>query len=545
MERPKDKAPMANPISNFWKELQQRKVIRVAVAYLVIGWVVVEVSSVLLPNLLLPDWTGRLVVALVALGFPVALVLAWVFEVSPEGVKRDRPEAAPTLKARGEASNDAAPDGRKRPHAAEDPRRSIIVLPFANLSDEADQGFFSDGVTEEILTLLARQPDLRVVSRTTSFSLRDSGLDLRAIAARLGVEMVLEGSVRRAQNRVRIMAQLIDPATDTQIWSDRYDREVTDIFGVQGEIARCIVDALQLDPNCYPGDEAKTRKIDAYEFYLRGRQYFHTLSKSSLGFARQMFQQAIAIDPDFALAYAGLADTECISIQWIDASPDRLEAADRASRRALELAPGLAETHAARGHALSVNGDYTGAAKEFERALELEPNNYNALYLFGRTLFAEGNTEKAAQLWLRAHLAQPDEFQAIALRTVALRGLGRTREHREAVQVAAQAVRQRLELNPDDQRALALGAGVMVDFGETDEALAMIDRLITLAPDDTTTLYNAACTYAHAGRKEEALELLERRVRLGQIYRDWVEHDPDFNNLRDDPRFKNLLDRMA
>jgi adenylate cyclase len=534
---------MGNPIMKFWKELQQRKVIRVAVAYLVIGWVVVEVSSVLLPSLLLPDWTGRLVVALVALGFPVALVLAWVFDVSPEGLRRERPRTDSAERAPDAQTGGVSPATVPEAKAAES-RRSILVLPFANLSDD-DQRFFSDGVTEEILTLLARVPDLHVVSRTTSFSFRESGLDLRAIASKLGVELVLEGSVRRADKRVRITAQLIDPATDTHIWSDRYDRELTDIFGLQGEIARCIVDALQLDPDCCPTGVAATGEIEAYDFYLRGRQYFHTLTKSSLGFARQMFQQAIAIDPDFALAYAGLADTESIASQWIDASPERLEAADRASRRALELAPDLAETHAARGHALSINGDYSGAAQEFERALELEPNNYNVLYLYGRTLFAEGNTESAADFWQRAHAAQPDEFQAISLRTVALRALGWESEHREAVREAVRVVRQRLELNPDDQRALALGAGVMVDFGEPEEGLAMMDRLVELAPDDNTTLYNGACVYAQAGRNDKALELLERRVHLGKLYRDWVEHDPDFAGLRDDSRFQALLERMV
>jgi adenylate cyclase len=536
---------MAASIQKFWQELKRRKVIRVAVAYAVAAWIVVEVASVLLPTLLLPEWSMRLVTVLALLGFPIALVLAWVFELTPDGAVLDR--------SSGEAAGqDAAlpqPDGSKiaeQGATAGDTRRSIVVLPFANLSDESGQGYFSDGMTEEILALLAKQPDLRVVSRTTSFALRNSTLDVRSIARTLNVEMVLEGSVRRAGSRVRIMAQLIDPELDAQLWSDQFDRELTDIFAVQGEIARSIVGALNLDPDRCPKTEAATQELEAYDFYLRGLRYFYSLTESGIDIARKMFQRAIDIDPAFARAYAGLANAESIAAQWFDHSPAQLEAADRASRQALELAPDLAEAHSARGYALTLSGDFDGAAREFESALSIEPANYEALYLFARSRFAEGKMVEAARLFRQAHETQPDEFQAAALIESALRAAGADEEQRAAaVKLAVAAIQNRLELNPDDQRALQLGCNMLVSDGRVEQGLEMARRLLRLAPNDPSALYNSTCAFANAGQYEEALDLLERRVAMGGLYRQWVERDPDLKGLHDHPRFQVLLDRMS
>jgi len=537
---------MAASIRKFWQELRRRKVIRVAVAYALVAWIVVEVASVLLPTLLLPDWSVRLVAVLALLGFPIALVLAWVFELTPGGVQVERPAdeaaAAPAVATPQRPDSAVAelgpPDG--------DARRSIVVVPFANLSDDSSQGFFSDGMTEEILALLAKLPNLRVVSRTTSFALRDSAHDVRSIARKLNVEMVLEGSVRRAGNRVRIMAQLIDPEQDAQLWSDQFDRELTDIFAVQGEIARSIVGALDLDPNCCPKPEVATKELEAYDYYLRGLQYFYSLTESSVDIAREMFQRAIDIDPAFARAHAGLANAESTTAQWFDHSPARLEAADRASRRALELAPDLAEAHSARGYALTLSGDFAAAAREFESALEIEPGSYEALYLFARSRFAEGKMAEAAVLFRKAHETQPDEFQAIALLEGTLRAMGADEAQRAATAaLAVAAIRNRLELNPDDQRALNLGCGLLVSTGQVEQGLEMARRLLRLAPNDASALYNTTCAFANAGRHDEALDLLERLVGMGGLYRQWVERDPDFAGLRDHPRFQALLARMS
>lgn len=538
---------LTNPLINFWKELRRRKVIRVAIVYAVVAWAVAQVSALLFPSLLLPEWASRLVVVLLLLGFPVALVLAWVLEISPTGLKResqDQSGAAATLPAPVEAQCGPECPANAVPDSPVDQRRSIVVMPFSNMSGDEDNEYFSDGVTEEILNLLARQSGLRVVSRTTSFSFKNTQLDLRSIALKLGVETVLEGSVRRAGNRVRVVAQLIDARSDAHLWSNSYDRDLEDIFTVQAEIARCIVDAIHLEPGHCLECAAPTTNMQAYEYYLRGRQYFHTITQSGLQFARQMFARATEIDPRFARAYAGLADAESFTAQWYERTQERLDAADRASRKALELAPHLAEAHSSRGFALSLKGDFAAASREFERALELEPQNYEVLYLYGRARFAEGRTAEAAALWLRAHAAQPDEYQSLALRVGALRGL----DHPDvpaAAQMAAAAIERRLELNPDDVRALYLGAGILSDLGRVQEGVALAERALVLAPDDMGVLYNTACSFARGGFHERALELLERRMQVAAtIYREWVEHDSDFDGIKDDPRFIALLERM-
>jgi adenylate cyclase len=538
-------------LKTFWSELRRRKVVRAAVVYVVVAWIVVEAASVIAPTLLLPEWTPRLVLALAILGFPLALVLAWAFDLSPEGFQREQPRqealtdsGATTAAGDSDAGPDAVSRGRAAPlaHVRSDRRRAIAVLPLANMSKDPENEFFSDGITEEILNLLARQPELRVVSRTSSFSFKNTSLDVPTIAQKLGVDYVLEGSVRRSGQRVRIVAQLIDAGTDAHLWSAGYDRDLTDIFAVQAEIARCIVDAMNLNPETCIDCGGNTEVIAAYDYYLRGRQYFHQTTDASTSFARQMFTKAIELDPEYARAWAGLAYTEALAAQWIDRSAERLAAADEASRRALELAPDLAEAHAARGFALSLNGDYEDAAEEFERALELDPQHYESLYLYGRARFAQGRLEHAVDLWRRAHDAQPDEFQSVALSAGILRKLGREGEDRAAAERAVELIERRLALNPGDLRALSLGPGALIDVGRTQEALDMADRAVALAPTDGGVLHNAACAYAHAGRADEAIALLERRMKAaGTIYRDWIDHDPDFDSIRDDPRFVALV----
>lgn len=493
---------------------------------------VFEGTELLVSTLALPDWTTTLVVVLGIVSFPLALVLAWAYETGPDGIQRD-----------------PGPDDREtgRPPS---PPRSLAVLPLATLSGDPENQYFGDGLAEEILGLLGRLPQLRVPSRTSSFSYRDTTLDLREIAHRLDVEAVLEGSVRRVGNRVRITAQLVDARTDDHLWAETYDREIEDVFALQEEIARSIVGALEL--RLGPEDrralekDTTTGNVRAYDFYLRGRQYFFQLDRGGLEFAREMFLKAIEADPDYALAWAGLAQTTVWLATWAEDTPERRKEAEEASGRALALAPERAESHTARGHALTLDQRWDEAETHFEHAIRLDPGLYDAWYLYARARFAQGRLEDAADLFGRAADLRPEDYQSRALLAQTLVALKRHDEARAVAREAAEAAERHLERNPHDSRALTLGAGAWIDAGDPERGRRWAERAVQMHPTDVPVLHNAACAFASAGEIDRALDLLERRVRLAPtISRAWIEHDPDFEPLRQHDRFQKLLEGLA
>ncbi len=321
------------------------------------------------------------------------------------GDSSQSPEIVKTVRGHGyrfvaHLETSAVPSDVDRPTTPD--KRSIAVLPLANMSDDPANEFFSDGIAEEILNLLARLPDLRVASRTSSFSLRNTDLDIRAIADKLGVDYVLEGSVRRAGDRVRITAQLIDAAKDAHVLSEVYDRQLDDIFAVQAEIAAEVVGKLKIATAGDIRPYTATPNLEAYEFYLRGRHYFHQWDSGATDYSRQMFEKAIELDPGYAKAWAGLADALTMARMWKDDDASLLEKANQASLRAIELAPDLAESRVARGFVLSLMGRYDDAAREFEAAIDRNPMLFEAWYLFARSRFGEGKAAEAADLFRRA-----------------------------------------------------------------------------------------------------------------------------------------------
>ncbi len=419
-------------------------------------------------------------------------------------------------------------------------RRSIAVLPFANMSGNDENRYFSDGIAEEVLNLLAKLPELRVSSRTSSFCFRDSALDLRSIAGKLNVDYVLEGSVRRDGSRVRITVQLIDARDDAHVMSEAFEREVVDIFRLQADIATQVVARLQLATEAMNNAPRDTVSLQAYEHYLRGRHYFHLFDGKSMDYSKLMYRKAIELDSTFAKAWAGLAESLTVVWMWQSNDPAVLEEARSASRRAVELAPELAESRCARGFVLSLQGDYVAAAAEFETSIALDPMLYEAWYLYGRSRFAEGVPAEAARLFRTAAAVRPDEYQAMNLAATALRRLG---EHDAMLAASAEGVRrcrQRLALRPDDTRALTLGAGSLVDLGEREEAIVWLERALDIRPNDIGVMHNCGCVYAALGEVDRALDLFERRFALGNAFADWIDNDPDFDGLREHPRFKAI-----
>jgi serine/threonine protein kinase/tetratricopeptide (TPR) repeat protein len=422
-------------------------------------------------------------------------------------------------------------------------KKSIAVLPFADMSPQKDQDYFCEGIAEEIINALSKIEALHVASRSSAFAFKGHQ-DVRKVGEQLGAGTVLEGSVRKAGNRLRISAQLVKVADGYQLWSERYDRELEDVFAIQDEIAENIVKALRVvlsDREKRAIEKAPTANVQAYEFYLRGRQYFHQWRKKGVEYARRMFERAMDIDPDYALAHAGAADCCSALYTWWDASKPNLEGADSYSRRALALDPELAEAHEARGLALTLRKQYEEAEAEFQEAIRLNPKLFEAHYFFARACLAQGKYEQAAKLFEQASELRPEDYQSPIILAEVYKALGRSADADAANRRGVQLAEARLALNPDESRALVLGAGAHCRLGNVARALDLIHQTLALDPDDSGVLYNVACVYANVGQSEEAISCLERAIQNGFGHWEWLEHDSDLESLRGHPRFLALL----
>jgi serine/threonine protein kinase/Tfp pilus assembly protein PilF len=425
--------------------------------------------------------------------------------------------------------------------------KSIAVLPFTDMSAEKDQEYFTDGIAEEIINALTKIQALRVASRSSAFAFKGKSQDIREVGEKLGVNTVLEGSVRKAGSRIRITAQLVNVGDGYHLWSDRYDRELADVFAVQDEIADNIVKALRVvlsDDEKRAREQARPENIQAYEYYLRGRQYFHQGREKSLQFARRMFQRAIEIDPGFARAWAGLADCNSYLYMWWDAGDANLQQAESASRKALQLGPALAEAHAARGFALTLKKYFDEATEEYETAIQLDPTLFEAYYFYARAKRQQGKLEEAARLFEKASEVRPEDYQSPALCASVYVSLGRPAEADAKRRKAVALAERQLEFNPDDVRALYLGAACLSAIGERQRTLEWVDRVMSLDPDDSLVLYNVGCCYALEGEPEKAIECLERAVVGGYGHKDWLENDSDLDSLRQHPRFLKLMEKL-
>ncbi len=509
-----------------------------------------------------PPFTGPTAQAVIVKRFtePVPSMRS-IRPLVPEGVERvimralarvpaERfPTAAQFAQAFAAQSGASTPPGATPTLTTAQPSapKSIAVLPFADMSPQRDQEYFTDGIAEEIINALTKIQALRVVSRTSSFALKGKNEDIAEIGRKLRVGTVLEGSVRKAGNRLRVTAQLVNVADGYHLWSERYDRELEDVFAIQDEIADSIVRALRVvlsEDEKRAIEKPHTDNVQAYDYYLRGRQFFHQWRRKGVEYARRMFERAIEIDPKYALAHAGIADCCSFIYTYWDASAAHLEQAEAASRKALELDPELAEAHTSRGLALAFAKRYAEAEQEFSAAIKLNPKLFEAHYFYGRAWLQQGKFAQAVQSLEEASRLRPDDYQASTFLALAYHGLGRQVDADATHRRALQLIERHLELNPDDSRALNLGAIELVHVGQRERGLEWARRALAIDPEDSGMLYNAACFFALQGETEEALTCLDKAVRLGFGLRDWIENDSDLDSLRADPRFQGVLQRM-
>ncbi len=446
-------------------------------------------------------------------------------------------------KPAGRDTKDAMPAREEQPE-----RPSIAVLPFNNMSGDPEQEYFSDGITEDIITDLSNVSGLFVVARNTAFTYKGKPVKVEQVGQELGVNFILEGSVRKAGSRVRVTGQLISSKDGGHVWAKRYDRDLTDIFAIQDEITHAIVEQLRI--KLLPQEkksigQAPTDNIEAYTYYLRGRDFFYRHSKRYYQLARRMFAKAVELDPLYARAYAGIAD--CDSILFHHYHEDvGIDSILDTSAKALALDDRLAEAHASRGLALSLMHRYEQATEEFERAIALDPNLFEAHYFYARANFAQGNLERAAALFERAAEIKPDDYQSVCLLIQVYRSLGRDQDSKDAARRGVKLAERELTVHAEDPRPAHLGVAALLELGENDRAREWISRALAIDPDDIWTQYNVACGYIKLGDIDAALDLLERSLsRAGPELAQWVKHDSDLDPLRDHPRYQKILELIG
>jgi TolB-like protein/Tfp pilus assembly protein PilF len=581
---------------NFFSELKRRNVYKVAVAYVVAGWALSQGIAQVFPVFDIPNWTIRLIVLLIILGLPVALVLAWMFEITPEGIKRTAtadamPAAAKPKKyawiyvvvigailsvglfllGRYSAGNKET----GRPSGPSLPEKSIAVLPFDNLSRDPDNAYFCEGVQDEILTRLAKVADLKVISRTSTSHFKSAPDNLPAIAKQLGVAYILEGSVQKAGDQVRVNVQLINALTDAHLWADTYDRKLTDIFAVESDIAKTIAETLQAK---LTGSEkssiAKTPTVnpEAYELYLRGKFFAEKRTGADLRKSIEYFNQAIAKDPNYPLAYVGLADSHLLLSAYGAVSPkESISPAKAALTKALQLDDSLAEAHASSGLLATLELDLNRAISELERAIQLNPNYATAHHWIALPLMSIGQLDRgiaegkraieldplsliinADLCWVYFNARRYDEAEAQARKTlemdprfyVAHYYLGEALQFKGKLTDAIAEFQKSFESN-NDPFSLAMLGQAYARQGKTDEAQKVLTRLTEQAKSQYVSPYAFAVVLAALGDKAHAIDELEHGYDDSGFYISLIKVNPMFDDLRGDPRFEALVQKIT
>jgi serine/threonine protein kinase/Tfp pilus assembly protein PilF len=435
------------------------------------------------------------------------------------------------------------PKGKAKPSKDKNQRPSIAVLPFKDMSPARDQDYFCEGVAEEILNSLNKINDLHVTSRTSSFLIKKEEKDIREIGHLLNVNSVLEGSVRKAGNMLRINVQLINVVDGYYLWSKRYDRELNDIFAVQDDIAENVATELRgvLTIEEKEAIHHSATVIKAYELFLKGRQFLNQLL---LDEARELFEKAHTIDPEYVPCLASLADAHAWSYEWKGSAEVDLQSAYNFSGQALKLGPDYAESHVSRGYVLSLDQKYNEAENEFLEAIRINPNLFDIYYLYGRSCFARGEIKKSADLFKKASETDQFDSQSVILLAQSYSVLGLKEASFEAYQEGIKRAEQQLKLDPLNARALSLGSHAWFFTGQQEKGFEWIKKAMKHNPENQSVLTNYACLLAVSGQKDEAIDVLEKLYQKGYGKKSWIMNDPDYDSLRDHPRFKKLLKKL-
>jgi non-specific serine/threonine protein kinase len=457
--------------------------------------------------------------------------------------RRLRYQSATELRADLQRLKREIDSGRVAPAGARE--KSVAVLYFENLSGAKEDEYFRDGMTEDVITELSKVRELRIFPRAAVVSYRDQSVTGPQVGQQLGALYVLGGSLRRAGNRLRITAQLVETRTGTSVWAERYDRELSDVFEVQDEIARNITQALRitLTPQEEKALAAKpTGDTRAYDFYLKGRAYSRRTTRSDLDLALQMFEHAILLDPGFALAHAGIANACGLVNEWHDSDAAWLERGRSACERALALDPGLPDALVARARILYTQKRYDDAVRDVRRAIEIKRDCDGAYNILARSLFESDRWAEALESVGQAIVVNGDDYNVYVPFCNIYEGLGRTEDAAKLYERMVVVLEQQLKDVPEDVRARVLLAGTFASVRRDEDAARELQKAVDLRPQDSNILYNAACTYGVLKRKAEAIEMLRRAKAAGYANLDWIRRDPDLACLHGEPDFETLFE---
>jgi serine/threonine protein kinase/tetratricopeptide (TPR) repeat protein len=468
---------------------------------------------------------------------PLATVRADVPEAVARGVERALAKF-PADRFAGTLEFVEALRAESAPPPAHGP--SVAVLPFTDVGAGAEGAFLAEGIAEEIITALTKLGDLRVAPRSASFSARVRQADLATIGRQLRVRSVLDGTVRRIGDRLRVTVQLIDAEDGALRWSERYDRVISDVFALQDEIARQVAGAFEDVLDGTARRARHTAGVQAYEYYLRGRQLFREFRHKPMERAREMFQHAIEADPRYGRAHAGLADADCFLYMYFMPRLELLREAEAASRQALALDPGSAEAHASMGLAFTLRKEFDPADQAFAEAVRLDPRLFEAHYFWARSCFQRGANEDALRHF-RDACALREDYQAMLLCAQSLEAMGRRAEAAEAYGRALEVCDRHIALNPDDGRALTMGSVARARGGDRQGAMDWAERALEAEGGDPVILYAVAGTYSVLGLVDRAVETFAKAIAHGFANRQWIEKDPDFDNIRGDARFQEIV----
>lgn len=531
---PNQKIASSERLVSFVNELKERKVLRVAVAYLVVTWIIIQVGEATFDALNLPSWSTSLLVVFIMLGFPFALLMAWAFELTPDGIVKDPDGDAGRRMARyGSATKDA-----------EHPAPSIAVLQFEDMSSEQDQAYFCEGIAEEILYALDKVDGLKVASRLGAFQFGSKSADVLEVGRKLNVSTVLEGSIRKVGERVRITIQLIDTSDGYQFWAGQYNHDLKDIFEVQEQMAQAVMSAMRLSLGESRLTRPMTHSSEAYDLFLKAKSYFTRPDKQSILFARQFYQRAVEIDPDFGRAWAKLASTYVFEYLCSDPGGKAKAEARRISDIALSIAPGIPDSHIASGITYSIYQDYEQADLEFEAAIKLRPDSFGAWFTWARSKSYQGDIHKAVEFYQKASQIRPLDYHSVLVQVRFLHEMGDSKAAKEKAREGLRRAKEFLALRPDEYRAKNMGAFALHMLGEVDEARTWMEASMENSPRNSVLTYNAASFYAMSGDTGKSLDYLEQAAATGCLNLDWLAKDEGLKLLRDEPRFKELVHRF-